>query len=710
MRRRSTAWSRAVPAALLCLAAAAVEAQSTTTVWSATLTADQSEGDGTFFGCYEEDATLTDCVGVDGVRNSLGEQVAFSNYSDRYYFTYEGTNYAFKAVYWSSRANTLTVDFVNNAHWAKLFHRKDVRGDTAIATFRALTLNVDGRALAFSDAEAVRKRVEWSFDPATDWTDGTTVSVSLTGPLAPANPPAPAKPTGLAATPGNGQVLLVWDRLSDSTITKHQYLQKTGGAAWPAAWTDIRDSGYGQANAESHTVTGLMVGTEYRFRIRAVNAGGSGAQSDEVGPVEVSSSQAPPRPTPTPPPPTPPPPTPPLPTPPLPTPPPPTPPPPTPPTPPTPPAPTPPEARFELNAECGTDGLCIAFTGTPVRFRDTSTGTVAQRAWDFGDGAASSAAAPLHQWSEPGFYRVVLAVSGAGERSSTYRDVLVRASEPAGSCEPDAETLCLLDGRFAVRAEYWTDGAEPASAKVVHAGTNESGMFWFLDEDNWEILIKVLDGCSINEHVWVYGASATTLGYRIRVTDTVTDAVREYVNEDGRRADAVADSKGFAGACNGSGSSASSSLSPAGGGMVLDPSLPVGVEAASEEDGCTESATTLCLLDGRYEVSVSWSTPPAAGEESGETGPGRVVRARTPDSGLFYFFGPKNWEMLVKVLDGCSFNGHHWVFAASATDLGLNLMVRDTVTGEVKKYVRDPGQPSPAVADLSAFPNACGVD
>ena len=84
---------------------------------------------------------------------------------------------------------------------------------------------------------------------------------------------------------------------------------------------------------------------------------------------------------------------------------------------------------------------------------------------------------------------------------------------------------------------------------------------------------------------------------------------------------------------------------------------------------------------------------------------------RLGDSGaLFYFFGPNKPETLVKVLDACADYGHYWVFAASATDLGLDLVVRDTVTDEVRNYVRDPGEPSPAVADLSAFPNACGND
>ena len=238
--------------------------------------------------------------------------------------------------------------------------------------------------------------------------------------------------------------------------------------------------------------------------------------------------------------------------------------------------------------------------------------------------------------------------------------------------------------------EWWTAGGEGGPGKVVREGTNDSALFHFFEPgDNWEVLVKVLDGCSVNGHVWVYGASATTLGYRIRVTDTVTGAVREYLNEDGRRADAITDSEAFAGACGDPASAAASSSLP-----DLAPPLSIfhGGEAASAEGGCTESATTLCLLDGRYAVSVSWSTLAAAGEESGEEGPGRVLRPRTSDSGLFYFFARNNWEMLVKVLDACEGYGHHWVFAASATDLGLDLVVRDTVTGEVKNYVKEPRQ------------------
>ena len=123
--------------------------------------------------------------------------------------------------------------------------------------------------------------------------------------------------------------------------------------------------------------------------------------------------------------------------------------------------------------------------------------------------------------------------------------------------------------------------------------------------------------------------------------------------------------------------------------------------AEAEGDDCVESTTVMCLQDGRYEVTIEWTTL------SGETGPAKVARPRTRDSGLFYFFSYNNWEVLLKVLDGCAVNEHHWVYAASATDLGLNMVVRDTVTGQKKEYFKNAGSPSPATTDSGAFPDAC---
>ncbi len=120
---------------------------------------------------------------------------------------------------------------------------------------------------------------------------------------------------------------------------------------------------------------------------------------------------------------------------------------------------------------------------------------------------------------------------------------------PAGDCVADPDTLCFQNSRFAVEMDWWTSDGRSGPGKAAADEANDSGMFWFFNPDNWEVLIKVLDGCAVNDHVWVFAASATDLGYSIRVTDTMTGVVREYRKEDGLPADAITDSKAFPGVC-----------------------------------------------------------------------------------------------------------------------------------------------------------------
>lgn len=120
---------------------------------------------------------------------------------------------------------------------------------------------------------------------------------------------------------------------------------------------------------------------------------------------------------------------------------------------------------------------------------------------------------------------------------------------PEGECSSDAETACLQDSRFEVRAVWWTSDGRSGPAQLVPEGTNESGLFWFFDRDNWEILVKVLDGCSTNGHFWVFGAATTDLGFHFTVTDTVTGRARVYRHEPGEPAAAITDITAFADGC-----------------------------------------------------------------------------------------------------------------------------------------------------------------
>ncbi|MCP4526868.1 MAG: hypothetical protein GY833_13310, partial [Aestuariibacter sp.] len=115
------------------------------------------------------------------------------------------------------------------------------------------------------------------------------------------------------------------------------------------------------------------------------------------------------------------------------------------------------------------------------------------------------------------------------------------------------------------------------------------------------------------------------------------------------------------------------------------------------ETGTPGGATHLCLSDDRFKGTVSWR------DFAGNVGLGRVVPVGSNDSGLFWFFASENWEMLVKVLDGCGVNDHYWVFAAATTNVEYALTVTDTESGAWWSHTNPLGTSSPAITDTGAF-------
>jgi hypothetical protein len=111
---------------------------------------------------------------------------------------------------------------------------------------------------------------------------------------------------------------------------------------------------------------------------------------------------------------------------------------------------------------------------------------------------------------------------------------------------------------------------------------------------------------------------------------------------------------------------------------------------------CTSNATTLCLNNFRYSVTVTFSTP------AGQSGSGMAV-PETSDTGMFWFFSSNNIEIIIKVVTGCSFNSRIWVFAGGLTNVAYTITVTDTVTGATKTYSNPQGSPSQPVQDTNAF-------
>ena len=88
-------------------------------------------------------------------------------------------------------------------------------------------------------------------------------------------------------------------------------------------------------------------------------------------------------------------------------------------------------------------------------------------------------------------------------------------------------------------------------SRVYHSGqivtaSADSVLFWFFASDNWEQLVKVIDGCGETSRYWVYGAAATDVEAVVRVTDTLRGVVREYNNSLSHQAPALTDSAAFA--------------------------------------------------------------------------------------------------------------------------------------------------------------------
>ncbi len=120
------------------------------------------------------------------------------------------------------------------------------------------------------------------------------------------------------------------------------------------------------------------------------------------------------------------------------------------------------------------------------------------------------------------------------------------AVDCAATCAEDSVTLCLNRGRFRVEVEWRDSRGGAGNGRVVPVSSADSGLFWFFSPENWEILVKVLDGCDINNRFWVFFAATTNVEFTVTVTDSFTGVTREYSNPLGRAADAVTDTAAFA--------------------------------------------------------------------------------------------------------------------------------------------------------------------
>ena len=150
-------------------------------------------------------------------------------------------------------------------------------------------------------------------------------------------------------------------------------------------------------------------------------------------------------------------------------------------------------------------------------------------AFDCGAGATASprelSAAVDAAWAELASELAALqAVREPGTRSS---------AQAAAECTPSDTRLCLNESRFEVEVSFRRPGSARADAESVKL-TADTGFFWFFDEENVEVVVKVLNGCAFNDRYWVFAGGLTDVEVDLEVSDTVTGESVGYSNPQGQ--------------------------------------------------------------------------------------------------------------------------------------------------------------------------------
>ena len=228
-------------AAFAALVALPLQAQAQTTVWSATLTV-RDLGSSTH-GCSNSVATSF-------CSNQLNDDD----------FTHDSTDYAVYFIFLRSNGN-LEIDF-----------------DTDLTTAtQGLTLNVDGTAFAFEDADSKSAQFRRWNSTGLSWSALDSVPLTLTE-----SADAPDPPTDLTANAkGETQVDLSWTAPADNGGVAISGYKVEVSANGTTTWSDLAADTASTDTTYSHT--GLAAGNTRHYRVSAINSVDSGDASGVAG-------------------------------------------------------------------------------------------------------------------------------------------------------------------------------------------------------------------------------------------------------------------------------------------------------------------------------------------------------------------------------------------------------------------------------------------
>ena len=197
---------------------------------------------------------------------------------------------------------------------------------------------------------------------------------------------------------------------------------------------------------------------------------------------------------------------------------------------------------------CGVNGRYWVFAAgltdveVDLRVEDTETGrgvsyfnrdgSIFEPVQDTAAFDSCSATKPGHSLSEAARLDIGEAVNGwLLSVAADPSDALQRSDAPssAAACTASDTALCLTGSRFAVSSTFRTRNGSRGVGQAK-ALTPDTGYFWFFDEDNVEVVVKVLEACGVNDRYWVFAGGLTNVEVETTVEDTSTGQMRVYTN------------------------------------------------------------------------------------------------------------------------------------------------------------------------------------
>lgn len=100
-------------------------------------------------------------------------------------------------------------------------------------------------------------------------------------------------------------------------------------------------------------------------------------------------------------------------------------------------------------------------------------------------------------------------------------------------CTADSTTLCLQNSRFRVTVNWSVPSQGTSGVGSVVPLTGDTGAVYFFSPNNYEMMVKVVDGRAVNGRFWFFGGMLTNVSFTITIVDTVTGVVRTYSSVQG---------------------------------------------------------------------------------------------------------------------------------------------------------------------------------